>query len=176
MASTGQAASQAPQEIHLSASISYLSSPSAMASLGQVSAQLPHLMHSSLILYAIGTAPPCLGRVSRTKQDGNKNAFIFLRSYGRSSTLHLHCITFFFKCKHFFKVICDYFAIKIGLHKNLPIRYAHITHILLTSQYTVQFTFLFANQYIIAYIIIYSCFSDSRRPSNAFKRHHSLPF
>lgn len=149
MASTGQAASQAPQEIHLSASISYLSSPSAMASLGQVSAQLPHLMHSSLILYAIGTAPPCLGRVLRTKQDGNKNAFIFLRSYSRSSTLHLHCITFFFKCKHFFKVICDYFAIKIGLHKNLPIRYAHITHILLTSQYTVQFTFLFANQYII---------------------------
>jgi hypothetical protein len=40
---------QAPQSLHFAGSISYLLSPSAIASTGQPDAQAPQLIHSSLI-------------------------------------------------------------------------------------------------------------------------------
>ena len=51
-ASTGQFSAQEPQSMHLSASISYLPSPSVIAPTGQFSAQAPQEMQSSLILYS----------------------------------------------------------------------------------------------------------------------------
>jgi len=50
MAPSGQADSQAAQSMHFSASIEYLGSPFTMASDGQVSKQVPHALHFSLIL------------------------------------------------------------------------------------------------------------------------------
>jgi hypothetical protein len=44
---------QAPQEMQVSASITYLSSPSEIAFTGQSAAHAPQEMHSSLITYAI---------------------------------------------------------------------------------------------------------------------------
>jgi hypothetical protein len=52
-APTGQASAQAPQDTQVSASISYLPSPSVMQPIGQASTQAPHATQSSLILYAI---------------------------------------------------------------------------------------------------------------------------
>ena len=52
-APTGQTSAQAPQSIHVSASITYLPSPSEIAPTGHSPAQAPQLMHSSEILYAI---------------------------------------------------------------------------------------------------------------------------
>ena len=43
----------APHSMHASASISYLPSPSAIAPTGHSPSQVPHIIHSSLILYAI---------------------------------------------------------------------------------------------------------------------------
>jgi hypothetical protein len=53
IASTGQDSTQAPQSMHVSASISYCDAPSFIASRGQLSAQEPQDMHASLILCAI---------------------------------------------------------------------------------------------------------------------------
>ena len=52
-APTGQVSAHAPHSMHLSASIAYLPSPSAIASTGHSAAQAPQEMQSSLILYAI---------------------------------------------------------------------------------------------------------------------------
>lgn len=52
-APTGHVSAQVPQSMHLSASISYLPSPSLIASTGHSAAQAPHEMQSSEILYAI---------------------------------------------------------------------------------------------------------------------------
>lgn len=52
MASVGQAFAQAPQEMQVSASITYWSAPSEMALTGHSASQAPHLMHASEILYA----------------------------------------------------------------------------------------------------------------------------
>jgi len=52
-APTGQTLAQLPQSMHASASITYLSSPSLIASTGHSAAQAPQLMHSSEILYAM---------------------------------------------------------------------------------------------------------------------------
>jgi hypothetical protein len=57
-APTGHSAAQEPQSMHLSASITYLPSPSEIASTGQASAQAPHMMQASEILYAIIKKPP----------------------------------------------------------------------------------------------------------------------
>ena len=51
MASTGHSPAHRPQSTHLSASITYCLSPSAMASCGQTGAQLPHFVHLSEIIY-----------------------------------------------------------------------------------------------------------------------------
>lgn len=53
IAETGQPAAQAPQLIHVSASMIYVSSPSDIADTGHPSAQEPHLMQSPPITYAI---------------------------------------------------------------------------------------------------------------------------
>lgn len=50
IASTGQESAQAPQSVHLSASITYWSSPWLIASTGQVDSQAPQEMHSLEIL------------------------------------------------------------------------------------------------------------------------------
>ena len=52
-APTGQTPAQAPQEMQVEESITYLSSPAEIAPTGQLSAQAPHMMHSLLIWYAI---------------------------------------------------------------------------------------------------------------------------
>jgi len=52
-APTGHASAQAPQSRQVSASITYLPSPSEIAPAGQASAQAPHWMQASLIAYAI---------------------------------------------------------------------------------------------------------------------------
>lgn len=52
-APTGQVPAQAPQEMQVSASITYLPSPSLIALTGHSSAHAPQAMHSSLITYAI---------------------------------------------------------------------------------------------------------------------------
>ena len=52
-APTGQTPAQAPQEMQVSASITYLPSPSLMAETGHSSAQEPQATHSSLITYAM---------------------------------------------------------------------------------------------------------------------------
>ena len=57
-ASTGQVSAQAPHSMHLSASITYLPSPSEIASTGHSAAQAPQEMHSSPITYAIFSHPP----------------------------------------------------------------------------------------------------------------------
>ncbi len=49
----GHPASQAPQSIQVSASITYLSSPAEIAPTGHVSAQAPHIKHPSLITCAM---------------------------------------------------------------------------------------------------------------------------
>ena len=96
IASMGHADAHAPHEMHLSASISYLSPFSEMASLGQVDSQLPHAIHSSLILYAIGIAPPCIIREEST--------FFFPQ---------LHCNTFSDKCNTIFAVNFYYFILDL---------------------------------------------------------------
>ncbi len=50
--SVGQTLAHAPQEMQVSASISYWSAPSDMALTGHSDSQAPHLMHESEILYA----------------------------------------------------------------------------------------------------------------------------
>lgn len=50
---TGQPAAQLPQSMHLSASITYLSSPMLIAPTGQVLSHAPQEMQSSPIQYAI---------------------------------------------------------------------------------------------------------------------------
>jgi len=57
MASVGHASAQAPQSVHRSALMTYLSSPSLIALTGHSSAQVPQEMHSSVILYAIWNTP-----------------------------------------------------------------------------------------------------------------------
>lgn len=52
-APTGHVSAQAPQSRHVSASMTYLPSPSEIAPAGHASAQAPHWMHASLIAYAI---------------------------------------------------------------------------------------------------------------------------
>ena len=52
-APTGQTPAQAPQEMQVSASITYLPSPSLIAETGHSSAQAPQATHSSLITYAM---------------------------------------------------------------------------------------------------------------------------
>jgi hypothetical protein len=52
-APTGQVPAQAPHSMHLSGSITYLPSPSEIASTGHSDWQAPHMMHSSEITYAI---------------------------------------------------------------------------------------------------------------------------
>lgn len=52
-APTGQVPAHAPQEIHSSALISYLPSPSEIALTGHSASQAPQEIHSSLIWYAI---------------------------------------------------------------------------------------------------------------------------
>ena len=52
-APTGQVSAQAPQSMQASSSITYLPSPSLIASTGQPAAHAPQEMHSSEILYAI---------------------------------------------------------------------------------------------------------------------------
>jgi hypothetical protein len=49
-ASTGQTSAQVAHSVHLSGSITYLGSPSLMASAGHSSLQVPHIMQSSVIL------------------------------------------------------------------------------------------------------------------------------
>jgi hypothetical protein len=46
IALTGHSSAQSPQSTHLSASITYCSSPSLIASDGQTGSQLPHFVHS----------------------------------------------------------------------------------------------------------------------------------
>jgi hypothetical protein len=53
-ASTGHESAQAPQSMQVSASITYLPSPSEIAPVGHSAAQAPQAMQSSEILYAIG--------------------------------------------------------------------------------------------------------------------------
>ncbi len=53
----GHPPSQAPQSIHVSASITYLSAPSEIAPTGQAPAQAPHIKHPSLITCAIILPP-----------------------------------------------------------------------------------------------------------------------
>jgi hypothetical protein len=48
-ASTGQTVAHAPQSIHFSGSITYLSAPALIASVGHSGSQAPQLIHSSLI-------------------------------------------------------------------------------------------------------------------------------
>jgi hypothetical protein len=57
-APTGQASAQAPQPMQVSASITYLPSPSVIASTGQPAAQAPQATHASVILYAMIDTPP----------------------------------------------------------------------------------------------------------------------
>lgn len=57
-APTGQTLAQFPQEMQVSASISYLFSPSLIAFTGQFAAQAPQEMQSSVILYAMFFSPP----------------------------------------------------------------------------------------------------------------------
>jgi hypothetical protein len=52
-AETGQVSAQAPHSMQVSASISYLPSPSEIAETGHASAQAPQAMQASVILYAI---------------------------------------------------------------------------------------------------------------------------
>lgn len=52
-APTGHVSAQAPQSRQVSASITYLPSPSEIAPAGHASAQAPHWMQASLIAYAI---------------------------------------------------------------------------------------------------------------------------
>ena len=60
IASTGQAAAQAPQSAQASLSITNFVSPSEMQPTGHSEAQEPHWMHSSLITYAMGKTPPSI--------------------------------------------------------------------------------------------------------------------
>ena len=57
-APTGQTPAQAPHSMQVSALISYLPSPSAIAPTGHSPAQEPHIMQPPPITYAIGIAPP----------------------------------------------------------------------------------------------------------------------
>jgi hypothetical protein len=57
IAPVGQAASQAPQSRHASASITYLPSPSEIAPTGHSPAHAPHIMQASVILYAMIIPP-----------------------------------------------------------------------------------------------------------------------
>jgi len=52
-APTGQTEAHVPHSMHFDASISYFDSPSFMHCTGHAAAQQPHLIHLSLILYAI---------------------------------------------------------------------------------------------------------------------------
>ena len=54
-AATGQASAQAPHSMQASASITYLPSPSEIASTGHSAAHAPQEMQSSLMMYAIVT-------------------------------------------------------------------------------------------------------------------------
>jgi hypothetical protein len=54
MASVGHTSAHAPQSVQRLASIAYLSSPSLIALTGHSSTQVPHEIHSSVILYAMG--------------------------------------------------------------------------------------------------------------------------
>jgi hypothetical protein len=54
MASVGQTSAHAPQSVQSLASMTYLSSPSLIALTGHSSTQVPHEIHSSVILYAMG--------------------------------------------------------------------------------------------------------------------------
>jgi len=57
MAPLGHIASQAPQSVHVSASITYFGSPSEIASNAHSLTHDPHMVHSSVILYAISRLP-----------------------------------------------------------------------------------------------------------------------
>ena len=52
-ASTGQTPAQVPHPIHCAGSILYLSSPSVIQPTGHSAAHAPHLIHFSVILYAM---------------------------------------------------------------------------------------------------------------------------
>ena len=52
-AATGQTEAQAPQSMQISASITWMLSPSVIASTGHAAIHAPQLTHSSLIKYAI---------------------------------------------------------------------------------------------------------------------------
>jgi len=57
IASTGQAPTQAPQEIHSSSDITYLPSPAEMQETGHSPSQAPQEIQFSLITYAIKAHP-----------------------------------------------------------------------------------------------------------------------
>jgi hypothetical protein len=57
MARTGHSSAHRPQSTHLSESIVYFSAPSLIALCGQLASQLPHLVHSSEIMYAMIYSP-----------------------------------------------------------------------------------------------------------------------
>ena len=56
-APVGQTSAQAPQSLHLSGSITYLSGPAVMAASGHSGSQAPQLMQSSVILWVMFQFP-----------------------------------------------------------------------------------------------------------------------
>jgi hypothetical protein len=87
----GQASAQAPQATQVSASISYLPSPSVMQPMGHASTQAPQDTQSSLILNAI---------------------LIYLLSYNLG---YLYCIIFFLFCNCFFDIFSKKYIFFYGI-------------------------------------------------------------
>lgn len=78
-APTGQTPAQAPHSIQVSASITYLPSPSEIALTGHSASQAPQLMHSSLITYAMEIAPPISIDIHRVMNSFINNTVLFYR-------------------------------------------------------------------------------------------------
>jgi len=76
-ASVGQTSAQAPQSVQISALITYLSSPSLIASTGHSSTHAAQFTHSSLIKYAMSKTPFSLftkNTIPNEREKGNTPA------------------------------------------------------------------------------------------------------
>ena len=96
-APTGQTLAQLPHSMHVSASITYFESPSAMHDTGHSEAQAPQLMHSSEIAYAINKTPP-----------------LFQLAYMKSSYSLNYIVSYFCKKASLFYFLLQFFCAGTG--------------------------------------------------------------
>ena len=96
-ASTGQTFAHAPQELHFSGSMIYLSAPSEMHDAGHSDSHAPQEMHSSLMTYAIDIASLILCRITPETGETHYILYVFInqaRIWNTCSEGNMLCLLF----------------------------------------------------------------------------------